>query len=165
MFAARDPSGKEPLYCSFGSDGLLAFTNQPQTKWSEPREFWQEVCTLLRGLSCGIDLFCVLFCHLFWSTDYMTTFQPSKQMVDGRSNCCVSSCCCNVQVQPGHYVGGKNPKHTQQFALTPQQLSLREQYENMEDLSQQCFAVPVDESPSSLRSSTDIDSFFRLDSI
>jgi hypothetical protein len=110
VFAARDPSGREPLYCSFGSDGLLAFTNQPRTRWSEPREDWQEVL-------------------------------------------------------PGHYVGGKNPKQTQQFALTPQQLSLRERVENMEDLSQQPFAVTGDGSPSSLRSSSELDSMFRLDSV
>lgn len=39
------------------------------------------------------------------------------------------------QVLPGHYLGGRNPKQVQQFALTPQQLHRREYVESLEDLS------------------------------
>ena len=40
-----------------------------------------------------------------------------------------------LQVLPGHYCSGRSTKQQQQFALTPQELRLREQSESLEELS------------------------------
>lgn len=88
---------------------------------------------------------------------------------------------CDVQVLPGHYCSGRHPKQQQQFALTPQELRLREQSESLEELSispagqgRNSFAISIreifgreeDHSPESARSSADrefqADRLFRI---
>lgn len=85
------------------------------------------------------------------------------------------------QVLPGHYCSGRSAKQQQQFALTPQELRLREQSESMEELSvsptshgRNSFAMSIrdmfvkeeDHSPESARSSIDAefqpDRLFRI---
>ena len=83
--------------------------------------------------------------------------------------------CSWLQVLPGHYLAGKAPKQVQ-FALTPQQLHMREYVETLEGLSPLAYnghsvAVPIgvkedDRSPSSVRSSAEmekqLDNLFRI---
>ena len=86
-----------------------------------------------------------------------------------------------MQVLPGHYCSGRNSKQQQQFALTPQELRLREQSESMEELSisppshgrnsiaisiREIFGKEEDHSPESARSSAEqefqTDRLFRM---
>lgn len=89
---------------------------------------------------------------------------------------------CLFQVLPGHYCSGRHPKQQQQFALTPQELRLREQSESLEELSisptshshrnslaisiREIFGKEEDHSPESARSSADqefqTDRLFRI---
>lgn len=87
-----------------------------------------------------------------------------------------------LQVLPGHYCSGRSTKQQQQFALTPQELRLREQSESLEELSlsptshgRNSFAMSIrdmfgrddDHSPvsarSSLEASCQTDRLFRMD--
>ncbi|KAI7846105.1 hypothetical protein COHA_000366 [Chlorella ohadii] len=58
------------------------------------------------------------------------------------------------ELPPGHFISGRSPK-VQQFALTPQQLSIRETYEREmdEDISPRAFAVLVEAQEEEMRRS------------
>lgn len=43
VFAARDSSGKEPLFAKHEEDNTLAFTNKPLQSWGTSDGGWQEV--------------------------------------------------------------------------------------------------------------------------
>ena len=59
-----------------------------------------------------------------------------------------------VELPPGHFISGRSPK-VQQFALTPQQLSIRESYERSmdEEMSPRSFALGINRQDSDLRRS------------
>lgn len=49
MFAARDASGREPLFISTEEDGAMAFTNSPACMMADGSEAWHEVTLVCEG--------------------------------------------------------------------------------------------------------------------
>lgn len=59
-----------------------------------------------------------------------------------------------LELPPGHFIAGKNPK-LQQFALTPEQLSIRESYERSmdEEMSPRALAMLAGQQEDEMRRS------------
>ncbi len=146
VFAARDSSVSEPLYYALDEDGAVSLSNdQPPVPTAD--EGRVQVRGAVVGCSgraepgrcwgCGWQAWCVTFARSApLLLDCAAALPTSASLLLLGWRCCDAHPCPPpllspphplqwCELPPGHFISGRSPK-VQQFALTPQQLSIRE---------------------------------------
>ena len=155
VFAARDSSDSEPLYYELGEDGSVSLSNaQPSVPYEDGEGRvqvgalgcrsggglcwrWEVQAVLgLRSPSQPLTLPCPTLCPAFPP--------PSPRPAPLQWS----------ELPAGHFIAGRSPK-VQQFALTPAQLTIRENYERSmdEEMSPRAFAMMTSQRDSDMRRS------------